>query len=221
VLQYASIQWLLHFSPSFVEHLHHKISTLTSRIKQLEDALLTLQANQSTELHPSLALEYVSSEGKSNTDDDSKMRDETIGGKKGGRREASSSGSNIGEIIHPFGTLSIPQLGVSEFFGPTGGSEVREVFYLFSSLLIRYRFHRVSYCRTKNAQTSTSSCLRHRPSLLHPLKDVLLTPALLICLQPVVQQASVTSLSYRCLSHSLHSVNRLTFKTCPRVWLTY
>ncbi|KAJ2927802.1 hypothetical protein H1R20_g9292, partial [Candolleomyces eurysporus] len=108
------------------EHLHRKISTLSDRVRQLEDALSTLQAKHSTEPHPLLAAELVSSEDKSSADDDLKMRDETISGessKRGGSGQASSSGSNTGEIIDAFGTLSVSQHGVSRFFGPTGGSE--------------------------------------------------------------------------------------------------
>ena len=122
-------------SPSFVlaatEHLHRKISTLSDRVRELEDALSTLQAKHSTEPHPLLAAELISSEDKHNPDEDSRMQDETMGGepsRKGVNGQASGSGSNAGEIIDTFGTLSISQHGVSRFFGPTGGSEVRVAF---------------------------------------------------------------------------------------------
>ena len=119
------IQGSLHFSPSFVEHYQYKISALTGRIRQLEDALKTLQAKQSTEPHPLLAADLVSAEDKPSADDDSKMGDETIGdksSKKGGSGQASSSGSNSAEFIDTLGALSIPQ------------PKVRIVFYLSSSL---------------------------------------------------------------------------------------
>lgn len=121
-----------HVFPSFVlaatEHLHRKISTLGDRVRQLEDALSTLQAQHSSEPHPLLADGLVSPEERPGEDEDTKMRDETGGGessKKGGVGQASSSGSNAGEVIDAFGTLSIAQHGVARFFGPTGGSEVR------------------------------------------------------------------------------------------------
>ncbi|RXW15276.1 hypothetical protein EST38_g10578 [Candolleomyces aberdarensis] len=96
----------------FVEHLDYKISTLTGRIRQLEDALSTLQAKQSTEPHPLLAADLVSSEDKPNVDDDSKVRGETIEGessKKVGSGQASSSGANSGEVTDTLGALSIPR----------------------------------------------------------------------------------------------------------------
>lgn len=44
-------------------------------------------------------------------------------GKGGG--EGSGSGIPTSEIIDAFGTLAISDHGISRFFGPTGGSEVR------------------------------------------------------------------------------------------------
>ncbi|KAF6750634.1 fungal-specific transcription factor domain-containing protein [Ephemerocybe angulata] len=98
------------------EHLHKRISKLSNRVRQLEDALATLQAKHSSEPHPLLHADLISASQPSNewnedvTMDVGDDYDEPAGDK---------------EVIDAFGTLSISQHGVSRFFGPTGGSEVR------------------------------------------------------------------------------------------------
>ncbi|RXW25123.1 hypothetical protein EST38_g747 [Candolleomyces aberdarensis] len=109
------------------EDLSSKISTLSSRIRQLEDALSTLQAELSTEPHPLLAAELVSSQDNPSADSYSKMHGEPVGGessKRGGSGQISNSGSNTGEVINTSGMRFIPRLGVSQFFGSTGGSKL-------------------------------------------------------------------------------------------------
>lgn len=91
------------------EHLHHQISRLSSRIRQLEDALETLQAQYSSEPHPLLHedLMEMDEEGYSPMVD----VEGTVG--------------HVPDVIDTLGTLSISDNGISRFFGPTGGSEVR------------------------------------------------------------------------------------------------
>ena len=140
MLRYASIRWTLHFSPRFVvaatEHLHRRILTLHDRVRQLEDALSTLQAKHSAETHPLLAAKFFCSEDEPCADD-SKMRGEIIGdeaSKKESIGQAFSSGSNTGDVINAFGTLSTPRHRVSRSFGSARGSQVRVVLYLSFSL---------------------------------------------------------------------------------------
>ncbi|KAF8656078.1 hypothetical protein AX16_002778 [Volvariella volvacea WC 439] len=90
------------------EHLHRKIASLSGRIRQLEDALATLQARHSDEPHPLLHEDLVHSEEK---DEETPFL-----GEIGGAPAAP-------DMIESFGTLSISDHGVSRFFGPTGGSE--------------------------------------------------------------------------------------------------
>ncbi|KIJ65371.1 hypothetical protein HYDPIDRAFT_110415 [Hydnomerulius pinastri MD-312] len=91
------------------EHLHRRISKMSERIRQLEDALGDLQSQHSTEPHPLLHDDLL---GVNQRDD-----------------EASTPVDDLGFLSHPpevldaFGTLSITDHGISRFFGPTGGSE--------------------------------------------------------------------------------------------------
>jgi hypothetical protein len=91
------------------EHLHHRISSLSGRIRQLEDALAKLQAERSSDPHPLLHEDFMEMEEEG----DSPMPDtEGVGG-------------HVTDVIDALGTLSISDNGISRFFGPTGGSEVR------------------------------------------------------------------------------------------------
>ncbi|KAF8235392.1 hypothetical protein L208DRAFT_1433902 [Tricholoma matsutake] len=90
------------------EHLHRRISKLSGRIRQLEDALAALQSRSSSDPHPLLHADLLSSDEK----DEEPMMDDSSGG----------SGPTS-DLIDAFGTLSIADHGISRFFGPTGGSE--------------------------------------------------------------------------------------------------
>jgi hypothetical protein len=84
---------------------------MKERIRQLEDALAILQAKSSNEPHPLLRDELLSA----NTDhDDEEMTDTEV------------KPVHSPDIIDAFGTLSVSEHGVSRFFGPTGGAEVRD-----------------------------------------------------------------------------------------------
>lgn len=127
------------------EHLHKRISKLSNRVRQLEDALATLQAKHSSEPHPLLHADLISASQPSNewnedvTMDVGDDYDEPVAGPSGGvsgaretvgvgRADGPTRGEKVEkagdkEVIDAFGTLSISQHGVSRFFGPTGGSE--------------------------------------------------------------------------------------------------
>ena len=84
---------------------------MKERIRQLEDALAILQAKSSNDPHPLLRDELLSA----NTEhDEEEMPD-----------AAEPIPVNPPDIIDAFGTLSVSEHGVSRFFGPTGGAEVR------------------------------------------------------------------------------------------------
>lgn len=83
---------------------------MKERIRQLEDALAILQAKSSNEPHPLLRDELLSA----NTEHEEEEMTDT-----------EPTPANPPDIIDAFGTLSVSEHGVSRFFGPTGGAEVR------------------------------------------------------------------------------------------------
>ena len=92
------------------EHLHKRIAKISNRVRQLEDALASLQAKHYNEPHPLLRDDLLSVNA---------VQDEDYAGK------AEDPGqSNPSECMDAFGTLSISDHGISRFFGPTGGPEV-------------------------------------------------------------------------------------------------
>ncbi|KAK0440198.1 uncharacterized protein EV420DRAFT_1650587 [Desarmillaria tabescens] len=89
------------------EHLHRKVARLTGRIRQLEDALSTTQAQFSDTPHPLLHDDFAESEGSPCADvplDVSEM-------------------ASMTEVPDMHGTLAVSDHGVSRFFGLTGGLE--------------------------------------------------------------------------------------------------
>jgi hypothetical protein len=109
------------------EHLHRRIAKLSGRIRQLEDALAALQAQHSTEPHPLLHEDLVNGEDKDEEGasghlaPDTSMVDDPDG--------SPGTGTHA-DVIDALGTLSISDHGISRFFGPTGGSEVRILNYM-------------------------------------------------------------------------------------------
>lgn len=81
------------------------------RIRQLEDALAILQAKGTNEPHPLLSDD---AQNKSTPE-----RDED------GPPVDSKDIKSPQDVIEAFGTLSVYDHGVSRFFGPSGGPEVR------------------------------------------------------------------------------------------------
>lgn len=107
------------------ERLHQKISEMSDRIRQLEDALATLQSSLSSEPHPLLTRDLMniksSIELHAAIEEDAKAqlaRFEADGG-------TSTAGDGDGEnVIDAFGTLAISNDGASMFYGRSAGSEV-------------------------------------------------------------------------------------------------
>lgn len=99
---------LSRFVIAATEHLHKRITRMSDRIRQLEDALAVLQASNSREQHPLLRDGLLSIDEKLEpppTAEDEEAEEPT---------EA---------VVNAFGTMSIMDHGVSRFFGPTGGPE--------------------------------------------------------------------------------------------------
>jgi len=121
------------------EHLHHRIAGLSGRIRQLEDALAALQSQHSSEPHPLLHEDLIMDDEKEDyhfgTWDDSTLP--FIGGGCG--VDGCSPKGSLPEVVDAIGTLSISENGISRFFGPTGGSEVRRASF-FPSLSSTKRF---------------------------------------------------------------------------------
>lgn len=82
------------------------------RIRQLEDALAILQAKHSNEPHPLLR-------------DDALTTTKTEPQFNEGNALSRETAQKPGDMIEAFGTLSVYDRGVSRFFGPSGGAEVR------------------------------------------------------------------------------------------------
>ncbi|KAK7061069.1 hypothetical protein VNI00_000804 [Paramarasmius palmivorus] len=112
------------------EHLHRRISKLSGRVRELEDALANLHGKHSTQPHPLLEEGLVDPVDDMDTSDEGSSRRKVKGGSGEDNNEG---GTNNGEAIDAFGTLSISDHGISRFFGPTGGSESLLVSNLLSS----------------------------------------------------------------------------------------
>ncbi|KIK97941.1 hypothetical protein PAXRUDRAFT_9870 [Paxillus rubicundulus Ve08.2h10] len=97
------------------EKLHEKISLMSDRIRQLEDALAALQSSvSSTESHPLLHRELLGI--KSIID----LHAAVEGG------EATKSNDDVdddSQYIESFGTLALRDDGAATFYGPSAGSE--------------------------------------------------------------------------------------------------
>lgn len=89
------------------EHLHRKVARLTGRIRQLEDALSTTQAQFSDAPHPLLHDDFAESEGSPCADVPLDM----------------SEMASMTEVPDMHGTLAVSDHGISRFFGLTGGLE--------------------------------------------------------------------------------------------------
>ena len=88
------------------------------RIRQLEDALAILQAKCTTEPHPLLRDDVASNQTPERDDD--------------GPSPDTKDQKSAQDVLEAFGTLSVYDHGVSRFFGPSGGTEVRIFFTLRS-----------------------------------------------------------------------------------------
>ncbi|KAJ3848820.1 fungal-specific transcription factor domain-containing protein, partial [Lentinula lateritia] len=94
------------------EHLHRRISRLSGRIRELENALANIHnkyAPDGDQPHPLLENDWLL-EVEEGADDDE-------------LEPGSRDKRGTGDVIDALGTLSISNHGISRFFGPTGGSE--------------------------------------------------------------------------------------------------
>jgi hypothetical protein len=91
---------------------------MSTRIRQLEDALAILQASISDERHPLLS------------DDQLKIK---FGGESLDHVKPTSTppGQNTKEVIDAFGTLALGEDGNITYFGRSAGSEVRREYLRF------------------------------------------------------------------------------------------
>lgn len=105
------------------EHLHKRIAKISDRVRQLEDALASLQAKHYNEPHPLLRDDLLTSNNVQDDDFAGSVDD--------------PSGSNPPEVMDTFGMLFTSENGTLRYFGPTGGPEVS----LFGGipLYIRYK----------------------------------------------------------------------------------
>ncbi len=101
--------WHSRFILADTEQLHRKISEMSERIRQLEDALAIFQAGISHERHPLLRDELLSV--KFGPEVRRTVDEET-------QRDLNAS------CIGAMGTLTIGEHGESKYFGRSAGSEV-------------------------------------------------------------------------------------------------
>ncbi|KAF9224847.1 hypothetical protein BS17DRAFT_779132 [Gyrodon lividus] len=97
------------------EKLHQKISLMSDRIRQLEDALAVLQSTVSpSEFHPLLHRELL--EIKSIIDLHAAVEEDKT-------TKSSEEIDNDSQYIEAFGTLALRDDGAATFYGPSAGSE--------------------------------------------------------------------------------------------------
>lgn len=118
----------LRFILADTEQLHRKISEMSERIRQLEDAIAIFQAGVSNERHPLL-------------------RDELLTIKFGPevRRtvDEENTRESLSKSIDALGTLTIGDHGETKYFGRSGGSEVCDEMHcvrLLSLIVFSRRF---------------------------------------------------------------------------------
>lgn len=92
------------------DYLRRKAAKLEERMRSLEDALAIVQINTSTEQHPLLTKKWTIEDANDENDGDN-----------------TSTTAEYG-VIDALGSLHLDgdlQSGVTRFFGPSGGAEVR------------------------------------------------------------------------------------------------
>lgn len=102
------------------EDLRLKISEMTQRICQLEEALALLQSNISSEIHPLLQKEMSFT----------KHGTEKLPSDMPGSRD-----DIYADVVDAFGTLTIGDSGEVRYFGASAGSEVCYQTYISSEVL--------------------------------------------------------------------------------------
>ncbi|KAF7342041.1 Fungal-trans domain-containing protein [Mycena venus] len=104
------------------EKLHHKIATMSDRIRHLEDALAVLQSTVTNEPHPLLDRDLLKI--KSSIELHSAVDGAEDGSHPNGNgANGSGEGEDFEEYIDAFGTLAIREDGAATFYGRSAGSE--------------------------------------------------------------------------------------------------
>ncbi|KAI6096181.1 fungal-specific transcription factor domain-containing protein [Pisolithus croceorrhizus] len=97
------------------EQLHDKVSRMSDRIRQLEDALAILQSSVSPgKQHPLLSRDLLSV--KSSIEFHAAAEEDTIA-------TGNANADNCSHNIEAFGTLALRDDGAATFYGPSAGSE--------------------------------------------------------------------------------------------------
>ena len=118
--QYASSSdnWLIiayieehRLNPPDPRKLHRKIEEMGQRIRQLEDALSSLQASRSSERHPLLRDEYLSIKLPLNPFEGSNVEEDVVP-------------TEVVDLVDACGTLTLNEEGHARYLGRTAGSEV-------------------------------------------------------------------------------------------------
>ncbi|KAJ7077801.1 fungal-specific transcription factor domain-containing protein [Mycena crocata] len=104
------------------EKLHHKISTMSDRIRHLEDALAVLQSTVTNEPHPLLDRDLLTIKSSIELHSAVEGADEGLH-MNGGGGDCSGEPEDLEEYIDAFGTLAIREDGASTFYGRSAGSE--------------------------------------------------------------------------------------------------
>ena len=89
--------------------LHEKISQLANRVRELEDALRASHSQIASDVHPLLTEDLLAI----------KYGPETLPASR------DPTGDHHGASVGAFGTLTITDSGESNYFGQSGGVEVR------------------------------------------------------------------------------------------------
>ncbi|KAK7042315.1 fungal-trans domain-containing protein [Favolaschia claudopus] len=103
------------------EKLHHKIATMSDRIRHLEDALFVLQSTVTSEEHPLLDRELLKI--KSSIELHSAVDNPEDFSQSNGGTDNKGEVEEPEEYIDAFGTLAIREDGAATFYGRSAGSE--------------------------------------------------------------------------------------------------
>jgi hypothetical protein len=106
---------LCRFVLASTQELHEKISQLSTRVRELEDALRASHSQQSSEPHPLLSVELLQIKAP--------LQREFPTSKNGSLNALKEEESNP-DVVDAFGSLSISISGRTKYFGHTASSWV-------------------------------------------------------------------------------------------------
>ena len=127
------------------DRLHRKITEMSERIRQLEDALSILQSSVAHEQHPLLARDLLriksslelhsasaGSELARRMMEACEEEEEEEGAGSLGRSGPAMSGSEGRALLDAFGTLAVRDDGAAVFYGSSAGSEVSVSYSIYA-----------------------------------------------------------------------------------------